>query len=211
MSDIIETIQYKGHEIEVFSDEDAESPNDWGNDEIFLVYDHRDFCVKREGFDPDDIFERMQDGKKTYDGYWFFPVYAYIHSGVALSLGSNQFLPYPFNDRWNVSFKGFALVKRARGAWWNENKAYEAAEGLIKTWNQYLSGEVYGYTSEVGGCCGFYGDKGMAQMIKEAKDEIDLYINRQIKGHLKQLKVWIKNRVPYQYRCDNLWMKQLTI
>lgn len=208
MSEIIETIQYKGHDIEVFIDEDVESPNDWGNDEIFLVYDHHQFYVKREGFNPTDIFERMQTGKKTYDGYWFFPVYAYIHSGVALSLGKNY---YPFTDRWDVSFRGFVLVKRMKGIWWNQDKAYEAAEGLIETWNQYLGGEVYGYTSEIGGCSGFYGDEGMAQMIEEAKDEIDFYINKQVKEHLKQLKVWIKNRVPYQYRCDNLWMKPLTI
>lgn len=208
MNNLIETIQYKGHDIEVFSDEDVESPNDCGDDEIFLVYDHNQFYVKREGFNPTDIFERMQTGKKTYDGYWFFPVYAYIHSGVALSLGKNY---YPFTDRWDVSFRGFVLVKRMKGIWWNKDKAYEAAEGLIETWNQYLSGDVYGYTSEIGGCSGFYGDEGMAQMIEEAKDEIDFYINEQIKKHLKQLKVWIKNRVPYQYRCDNLWMKPLTI
>lgn len=208
MSEIIETIQYKGHKIKVFIDEDTESPDNWGNDEIFLVYDHNQFYVKREGFNPTDIFESMQTGKKTYDGYWFFPVYAYIHSGVSLSLGRNK---YPFTDRWDVSFKGFILVKCMKGSWWNQDKAYESAEGLIDEWNQYLGGEVYGYTSEVGGCCGFYGDEGMTQMIEEAKNEIDFYINKQIEEHLKQLKVWIKNRVPYQYRCDNLWMKPLTI
>lgn len=46
MNKPIEVIKYRGHEIEIFYDELCESPDDWGNDEVFLVYDHRDFRVK---------------------------------------------------------------------------------------------------------------------------------------------------------------------
>ena len=104
-----ETIKYKGFKIKTYYDEDPMSPQEMGDDsEVCLVYDHRDFCVRVKGFDPDDIFETFQT-KNIYQGFWIFPVYAYIHSGVALSLGRSG---YPFNDRWDVSFKGFALVKR---------------------------------------------------------------------------------------------------
>lgn len=171
----IEVINYRGYEIECNYDEDCnESPNDWGDDERFLVYDHRQFYVQRKYFEPAEIFERMQSGKKLFPNneFWFFPVYAYIHSGVALSLARNR---YPFTDRWDVSFKGFALIKREKGSW-TEDKAYKQAEDLIKSWNQYLSGEVYFYNSEVGSCSGYYGDKGYQQMIKEAKSEIDYHI-----------------------------------
>lgn len=197
MSDKIETIEYRGYEIEVCYDTDASSPDDWGNDESFIVYDHRQFCVRRKGFDARDIFEHTSEvGRMFYDGYYVFPLYAYIHSGVSLSLGSGS-------DKWDTSMSGFVLVKREKGCW-SKQKAEKYAEGLVESWNEYLSGEVYGYNSEVGGCWGFYGDEGMKQMIEEAKSEIDHYVKRSfekaLRSHFDQLKVWIKNRVPLYIR-----------
>lgn len=207
MNERYEEIDHNGYRIAIECDEYAENPDDWGNDEMFLVYDHRDFCVRRKGFDPDDIFERMQEGKKTYNGYWVFPVYAYIHSGVALSLGRNS---YPFTDRWDVSFKGFALVKRMKHQW-SEDKAYNLAEGLIKTWNMYLSGEVYGFNvyeldedgeevDSIDSCWGFYGDEGIKQIIDESKCLINGEIELRNKTRFTKLKALIKNNVPLSIR-----------
>jgi hypothetical protein len=193
--DLRETIKYRGYDIDTYYDTDPPCPDEW-DDEIFLVYDHRDFFVERKGFNPDDIFERMQDNKKTYDGYWFFPVYAYIHSGVALSLGRTT---YPFTCRWDTSFKGFALIKRNKYSW-TESKAYKRAEGLIESWNMYLSGDVYGYNSECGSCWGFYGEEGYKQMIEEAKREIDYEIEEKRKEYQSKLKTLIRNRAPYSVR-----------
>ena len=193
-----ETIIYKGVEIETFYDQDYESPDHWGNEEFFLVYDHRDFCVERNGFDPDDIFEAMQENKKLYDGYFYFPVYAYIHGDVSLSLGNRS---YPFTCPWDTSFKGFVLVKREKGTW-TASKAQSIAEGLINSWNECLSGEVYGYSSESGSCWGFYGEEGYKQMIEEAKGEIDYDIAKKRKEHFNYLKQAIKSKIPYQYRME---------
>jgi len=198
-----ETIDYKAHVINIHYDEHAESPDSWGNDDVFLVYDHRQFFVERNGFNPDDIFETMQAGKKTYDGYWFFPVYAYIHSGVSLSLGRTG---YPFNCPWDTSFKGFALVKREKGWSYTEEKARKIALSIVEEWNDYLSGQVYGFVAEtqdgehIDSCWGFYGDEGMDEAISQAKGAIDWHIADQKKSHFEQLKTWIKNRVPLQYR-----------
>lgn len=42
-------IDYKGFKIIIKPDDFInDSPNDWGNDDCFLVYDHRDFCVERK-------------------------------------------------------------------------------------------------------------------------------------------------------------------
>ena len=68
-NDAIEVINYRGHDIEVFYDENCESPDVWGNEDVFIVHEHRDFCVERKGFDPQDIFEYLQSGKKLYAGY----------------------------------------------------------------------------------------------------------------------------------------------
>jgi hypothetical protein len=129
----LETLQYRGKDIEIFYDQDAESPDAWGNTERFIVYDHRDFCVERKGYDPEEILQAMQEKKKLFDGFYYFPVFAYIHSGVSLSLGNTR---YPFNDRWDTSFRGFALIKREKGTF-TYDKAMNAAQGLIDTLRLY--------------------------------------------------------------------------
>ena len=165
-----EIIMYRDQEIEILPDENAESPDSWGCDDAFIVYDHNQFYVKRKGFDSTEIFEHCQEIKRMfYNGYYVFPVYAYIHSGVSLSLGKGT---YPFNDRWDVSMKGFCLVKRMKGMWFRE-KCYKLAESIVEEWNMYLCGDVWGYNSEFGSCWGFYGEGGKTEMIAEAKAEID--------------------------------------
>lgn len=196
MSTLIETITYRNHPIEIHRDESAYSPGEWGNEDLFLIYDHRDFCVKVDGYDPEEVFEALREGKKLFKGYYFFPVYAYIHSGVALSLGRSG---YPFNDQWDTSFRGFALVKRQTG-WWTSEQAYKAAESLIEEWNQYLSGDVYGYVAGDDSCWGYYGKEGKEQMINEARSGIDAEIKMNIKNHLQQLKAWIINKVSFDKR-----------
>lgn len=194
MSDLIETINYRGYNIEVCYDTNPIAPDEWDNTDNFLLYEHRDFTVKVKGFEGQDIFDAMQAKKPLFEGYFYFPVYAYIHSGVSLSLGRNFIAPGEHLN-WDVSFKGFVMVKRQKGVWTRE-QAYKLAQGTIQTWNQYLSGDVYGYNSEAGGCWGFYGAEGRKEMIKEAKNEIDYAISKKISEHLKQVKTWILNRVP---------------
>jgi len=190
---LIETIEYKGYNIEVIYDQNADSPDEWGYHDAFIVHDHRMFSVERKGFDPADIFEDLKAGKTLYDGYHIFPLYAYIHSGVALSLGRSS---YPFTCNWDTSFAGFVLVKKTKGWSWRKDKAETIAKAIVKEWNCYLSGDVYGYSSEVGSVWGFYGSEGKEEMIKDAKSEIDYEIQKKTKTHFEQLKTWIKNKVP---------------
>lgn len=197
MGNLIEKINYKGKIIETFYDENPMSPDEWKNDELFLVYDHGQFYVPVKGFDPVDIFQYFQENKRTlYKGYFVFPVYAYIHSGVSLSLGRNN---YPFTCRWDTSSRGFVLCKKQKGCY-SSKKAYDLAEGLIEEWNQLLSGEVYGYNSDCGSCWSFYGDEGYKQMIIEAKGEIDYAEKKTVKNHIAKLKEQIRNRVPLMHR-----------
>lgn len=219
-------IEYRGLTIKIIQDEDAQSPKDWENDDAFLVYDHRDFNVEVKGFDPTEIFEYLKESKKKmfpvltyakrplglnadskietrYDYYWVFPVYAYIHSGVSLSLGRTS---YPFNDRWDVSFKGFALVKRQKGWTWTEEKAHKVAGGIVEEWNDYLSGNVYGFEvldkdeNSIDSCWGFYGDPEKSGAIDDAKAYADAHIREGIKKHIDSVKQWIVNKVALIYR-----------
>jgi hypothetical protein len=155
-----EEIFYKGCKIKIVQCECTDSPDDWGNEDLFLVYDHRQFTVRREGFEPIDIYE----SESAYEEeHWVFPVYAYIHSNVALSLNRNN---YPFNDVWDVSSTGYILASKKEFE--TEEIAVKAAESLVKTWNQYLSGEVYGYIIEK--------PKTTYSISKEEFDKLDPYL-----------------------------------
>lgn len=136
--------------LKVFRDDSAESPNDWGNEELFLVYDHRQFQVDRDGFKPRDVWDylkakRNEESEATeFDDYFIFTVYAYIHSGVSLSLSKG-------GDTFDTSSTGFILVKE--DALTNEEYPDKTlgeiaeihAQNLIDSWNTYLSGNVYGF------------------------------------------------------------------
>jgi len=165
---------HKGYRIRICQDSSPQSPECWGDDQQFLVYDHRDFYVHRAGFSPQEVYVAWKQGRK-FKGYHAFPVYAYIHSGVSLSLGKSE---YPFTDPWDVSFKGFALIRQAKGQ--------KMAEGLIESWNAYLSGNVYGYQvvdamgEEMDSCWGFYGNEqgfGSSGVVEEAMALIDAYLD----------------------------------
>ena len=176
-----QTIRYKGYDIEIVQDTDARSPDDWGNDECFLVYDHRDFYVQRDGFDPQDIFNEAWDkGKSTYKGYWAFGVDAYIHGGVVLAIkGSVEAAMFP-DRRWDVSFRGFALVKRQKDTY-TYKQAIERARKLIESWNTCLSGNVWRWDiDELGeGSGGYYGNPEESGCIAEAKNMIDHHLEKE--------------------------------
>lgn len=172
---IYKTLQNEHYKLEIHYDEDPISPDYWEDDHRFIVYDHRSFTVQKQGFDPAKIHQ-WDNGRGTYKGYFVFPVYAYIHSGVALSLGRDS---YPFTCQWDVSFKGFALVKREKGTYSRE-AALPKAQGVVDMWNEYLSGEYYGYKffgkdeggdwEEQDSCWGFAGQNGLEEIENEHKE-----------------------------------------
>lgn len=201
-----EIILYKNHEIEIYSDELASSPDEWGNKESFLVYDHRSFLIKVEGFSPLDINDEIQRKKNDfYEGHFVFPVFAYIHSGITLSLTR---LKYPFNCPWDTSLRGFILVLKGKGRY-TRKQARKIAELLIDEWNCYLSGNIYGYFTPYGSCGGFYGNEGFEEAIFEAKQEIDFNISKQFLKHFDKLKTQIKYKVPLSKRVNRFLYEKL--
>ena len=151
-------IEYKNCKYVIDFDEYAESPNSWQDDEIFLVYDHRDFLVDRKGFDPADIFAYLS-GSEDFDfsEYYIFAVYAHIHSGVDLSLIHD-------GDKWDTSMKGYVVVNKKLREDLTEEIAKSYAKNLLSEWNHYLSGEVYcyyiydEYNNLIATCGGYYDD-----------------------------------------------------
>ena len=144
-----------GNTLRVIHDSNAESPDTWENKDVFLVYDHREFTIKREGFEPRALYDYLQfcsENKKLgeelfskFGKYYIFPVAAYIHGDITLKL-TDSFAVEGFD----TSVTGFVLVEKKResrtGVFYaTEEQAKKWAEGLIETWNVYLSGEIYGF------------------------------------------------------------------
>lgn len=187
----IKTISYRGKEIEIHQDDDAQSPQEDGDNGLFLVANHRDFYVPEPGEKriTDDFQTIVERYRKTH---WVFPLEAYIHSGVVLALSGCGNFP---DRQWDVSQLG--AVFAAKKEWRLSKAARKAAESYVETWNQYLGGEVYGYVVGDDSCWGFY---GMEYCIQEAKSAADYQVEQERKAKLAQVKTWIKNHVPLSIR-----------
>lgn len=121
------------------------------------------------------IRRRLETTSRNFPGlkhpdYWVYPVYGYVHSGVALSLT-------PFSCPWDSGVAGVVAVKRpSRGGEWRTRKAFLAyLEACIATFNDYLSGDCYGYEvvetdtgTVVDSCWGFIGFDHTASGLYEA-------------------------------------------
>lgn len=164
----MDSFTHNGCKVTITRDQDADSPDAWGDDGIFLVAFHRQFHVIRADLKKPDDIEGWEEA------YHVIPVNAYIHSGVSLSLAK----AYPFNCPFDGGRVGYVLVSKAE--WETSETAVEAAQALVDTWNQYLNGDVWCYTVEgpdgkVEACGGFYGQQ---DAITDAKAVAD-YLNNQ--------------------------------
>lgn len=124
------------------------------------------------------------------------PISMYEHSGISIWLGSKDGHP---DSRWDCSSIGFAYIEKTvaekemlqrilpegDNTDWKQ-WAYDIMEGEMKTYDQYVTGEVYGYMiededgdeasdSDLCGCWAYY-DK--EQLLQDAKDDIDRYIKK---------------------------------
>lgn len=182
MQEPIESKEYHGYAVQVFGDDTGESPDAWGDKNLFLVGFHRDFSVERAGFGkaeacaiyPDADYYDKETAARILKQYHVFGLEAYIHGGVALALVGEGNFP----DRgWDVSSVGAVFVAKTEAK--SRAAARKHAEGLIKTWNLYLEGSVYGYRAiapdgrEVGSVWGFYGDPEESGLMESAREEID--------------------------------------
>jgi hypothetical protein len=230
---------YRGLTIKIFQDNDAESPEAWKDEGLFLVAYGRNFQVdrgqrelvtifKEEDFKKDNGYqgrvyadgygwksyeEAKEDGllnKQVRRGKWVagiseglaqsianggryeddsindeakdylkkyhvFGLEAYIHSGVSLSLSRQGNFP---DRQWDVSQIGLVFVAKTEVR--TRAKAEKLARSLISTWNDYLSGAVYGFHLEnkqgevIDSCWGYYGDyDAKGGLLDEVKATVD--------------------------------------
>lgn len=199
---------YKGLTIRIVQDDDAMSPAEW--DEIATIYTrhNRYFAI---GEDLNKIEGQETADKIQEDGGELLPVYAYVHSGVALSTGA-------FGCPWDSGQCGFiAMTKKAIIENWGDDseetrkRARESIKGIIENWNSYFAGNVWGYIVEdkdgehLDSCWGFYGDYDEdGGALTEARDVADYHAKKFKTAREAKLKALIAARAPLIVRENAL-------
>lgn len=209
---VVETETYKGHLIEIIHDEDPMDPRtDWDPLTEFHVKNSRHYLGENQHETSEEIDDVVEQAEKAGD--MVFELFAYIHGGTALSLGSfhDKALPQG-HAHFDSGQCGVVIVRRkvilenfGKKKWTKRlrQKAYEIAESDVKTFTQYLNGEIYGFDIDdhEESCGGYY---SVEDAMAEAKDIVDYMVKQAKKSHFEQLKIWIKNRVPFGKRQSML-------
>jgi len=180
MSDAVETIEHKGHTIEIFHDECDWSPRENDNMCIFHIA-HRNYAFgEHQWMSRQEVDDAQREAEAIGD--ICVPLYMYDHSGITISLT-------PFTCPFDSGQVGFVQIKKDEiisnfgKKNWTKNlriKALEVAAMEVKELDSYLTGEVYGYIidrdglEQEGSCWGFIGD--IKYCIDEAKGEVDAII-----------------------------------
>jgi hypothetical protein len=192
---------YKGYKIKLTQDDSPENPRSWDCLGTF-VSGHR-----REWHGDTTVGQR-QHSKESHCEYQFdswqevhdlikqeqaisLPVYIYSHSGETVSTSNNH---YPFTDPWDAGRLGLIFVtadkiraefKVKRISKQVRAKVAKILESEIETYNQWLTGDVWGYeifgpdcedlesADSIDSCWGYYRSEFA---LEQAKAGVDLII-----------------------------------
>ena len=185
------------YEVKVFQDEYPDSPRDWDNLGKMVCFHRRYNLGDKHGYSHDqyDSWEEMEEAiKKIESACVILPLYLYDHGGITISTSS-------FSCQWDSGRVGFIYAKKEdvykeygvkRMTKDIIEKVTNLLEGEVKTYDQYLRGDVYKYEiykvsrCDQGhehlefedACSGFYGEDSC---LEEA-----LYIANKLIEHEKE-------------------------
>ena len=174
MSNIAYEYERNGLNIRIFYDESPENPRDWDNVGT-MVCSHRNYNLGDEQLEASE-YENWEDVRKNLlikerKAVIILPLFLYDHSGITMyTTGDTR---YRQHEAWDSGQVGFIYCTQEDiDREWNGDKeaAKKYLEGEIKTYDQYLTGDVYGFSiknkhgEDVDSCWGFYG-------IEYAKEE----------------------------------------
>lgn len=210
-----QTINYKGYKIEIVQNSDPEDPRKWDPPSHMYTW-HRRYSIgdKHEYSEPLDLLCELAEIERDEEesgidiltqriedrGIIILPIYLYDHSGLVISTGA-------FSCPWDSGQIGYIYMTKEtiEKEGWTREEALKYMEGEVEIYNDWQSGNVYGFrvidADGVGDSVwGFYGDPEESGCIDEAKSYVDWYIKDRTKKHIQKLKEWIINKVPLQYR-----------
>jgi hypothetical protein len=170
----IETFENAGFTASLYHDDCGESPRNWDNLGHMVCW-HRRNNLGDEQVRPGEHagslkgFEKwlVQERKARV----ILPIYIYEHSGITITARYETYLTYP-DKQWDAGQVGYIYVDEEtirkeygvqRISTKLMRKVAEVLVGEVETYDQYLTGDVYGYMVEdeagkhVDSCWGFFG------------------------------------------------------
>ncbi len=206
MSYIERTEEYKGYNIKIVSDEDPANPRtdwdgaatmccwhsrynlgDWRNGKVLSKYysEPIDLLYELAGLDRDSEQELREgayiSNEELYRlieerGTIISPLYLYDHSGITISMGG-------FSCPWDSGQIGWVYMEKDKideefdG---DKDRAWKCMEGEVETYDDFLTGEVYGYDIETidgestgESCWGYFGDPDKSGCLDDARSAVD--------------------------------------
>jgi len=164
----IETFKVDDKTVEIHIDEDPSNPRDNDNCDLFIMF-HKRYNLGDEHdykfVDYDGWDEMEAQIIKDHNPVEIRRIYMYDHSGITIS-------DHTFSDPWDSGMIGFALISRKSALEVMNAKrvtkkikewAKKCLDSSIKTYDEYLQGEVYGYVikdeegNDLESCWGFFG------------------------------------------------------
>lgn len=191
MEQLYKQIECRGHYINIYYDENAESPREWSNLGTFYT-SHRNYLPEKDfykNFEHEEVFDERGGFQDSFlKHYVALKIYLYDHSGLTISSS-------PFSCPWDSGLFGMVAVdveKVKKEYGWKaltsrrRRKIEEYLQGEINTYDQYLRGEVYGFQVTpiddggeiIDSCWGYFGKDGLEQIESECRAIIDNLIAR---------------------------------
>ena len=183
-------LQYKNQVLEISRDESPESPREMENTGT-MVCSHRRYTLGDVQTDLTSVDEYLESEELTpKDIAVILPLYLYDHTVISMSCGERT---YPYDDKWDSSTVGFIYVTKEKiRKEWNVKRiskdrlrhVTEILKAEVATYDQYISGEVYGFVlytkstcslneihlQKTDSCFGFYGydheESGLADYVE---------------------------------------------
>jgi hypothetical protein len=162
----LHTLEHKGYTIEIHQDEGGESPREWENYSTFVMFHGRyDFGDKHSFRDSRELEAHI-----NRDDVISLPVYMYDHSGITISTT-------PFSCGWDSGQIGYIFMDAVEAQ--KFEKPLDILEGDIKSLDQFIRGEVYGYViidaegNDTDSCWGYLGDSDYC--LNDAIELVDYY------------------------------------
>jgi len=238
---MIKQIEYRGFNINIEADNPIDSPRDWDNLGAIVCWHSRyNIGDKHDYISPSDFIydlmiecnletDKLNDDfdteltseefiekylDKLYNKCIILPIYLYDHSGITINTcgfscpwDSGQIgWIYVTHEKVKQEF-GWKIVSKKR-----REKIEKYLTGEVETYDQFLTGDVYGYTIEPkdtnkeiecnGSCWGFYGcDYEESGLLEYAKSDIN-YTIRQYKEQVIKNK---KERIDINNFMKTCW------
>jgi hypothetical protein len=135
----------KKFELKIKQDTDPLNPRtDWDNTGTMVCFHKRYELGDKTDYRTEDYdsWDELKEGIIKNEGeVVILPLYLYDHSGITISTS-------PFDCRWDSGQVGFIFVSKhkIKKEGIDETKVEEYLKGEVKMYDQYLTGEVYGFT-----------------------------------------------------------------